>query len=238
MGPTAVIDILFHNISDLFKSTSFAFSAASTSDVMSVMVMHKCHSVKNFMVRLNFDNVSCSRNYSFHLARHCSQHGHRQCCSFLNPYGGYQENRQSYIEVAPVGKVFKAIAVGTHCDGPHLVNVGVDINIRTFSAVEDLNVRAYLWKSKEPGVVCCANTTVHVDCLLHNALTKIDQPYTFFFESPRSSSLTNNVLLTMRSWTTTSIYLSFGEIYWLSNMKRNHLYFSLTNLRLHPQMAA
>ncbi|KAJ3756155.1 hypothetical protein EV360DRAFT_72221 [Lentinula raphanica] len=28
-----------------------------------------------------------------------------------------------------VGKVFKAIIIGTHCDGPHLVNVGVNINI-------------------------------------------------------------------------------------------------------------
>ncbi|KAJ3727673.1 hypothetical protein C8R42DRAFT_717112 [Lentinula raphanica] len=79
-----------------------------------------------------------------------------------------------------VGKVFKAIAVGTHCDGPHLVNIGVDVNIRTFSAVEDLNVRAYLWKSKEPGVVCCANTIVHVDRLLHNALTKVQNRSTVY----------------------------------------------------------
>ncbi|KAJ3754799.1 hypothetical protein EV360DRAFT_73411 [Lentinula raphanica] len=93
-----------------------------------------------------------------------------------------------------VGKVFKAIVVGTHCDGPHLVNVGVDINISMFSAVEDLNVHAYLWKSKEPGIICCANTTVHVNHLLDNALTKLDQPYMFFFESPRSMSLTNNVV--------------------------------------------
>ncbi|KAJ3772501.1 hypothetical protein FB446DRAFT_799772 [Lentinula raphanica] len=78
-----------------------------------------------------------------------------------------------------VGKVFKAIIiVGTHCDGPHLVNVGVNINIRVFSAVKDLNVHAFLWNSKEPGIICCANTTVHVDCLLDNTLTKIDQPYT------------------------------------------------------------
>ncbi|KAJ3836931.1 hypothetical protein EV361DRAFT_869976 [Lentinula raphanica] len=40
-----------------------------------------------------------------------------------------------------VGKVFKAIIIGTHCDGPHLVNVGVNINICVFSAVEDLDVR-------------------------------------------------------------------------------------------------
>ncbi|KAJ3727674.1 hypothetical protein C8R42DRAFT_656188 [Lentinula raphanica] len=65
MGPTAVIDILFH-----IKLVSFAFPAASTSGVMSVMVMHKCHSVKNFTVWLIFVDVSCSRNYSFCFARY------------------------------------------------------------------------------------------------------------------------------------------------------------------------
>ncbi|KAJ3817732.1 hypothetical protein F5880DRAFT_1511539, partial [Lentinula raphanica] len=86
------------------------------------------------------------------------------------------------------------MVIGTGCDAPYLVHIPVDLDVKEYHSVDDLNIRPYIWQTDEPEFKSYGRNREHVDRFPTNAHTALESPFTFFFEESTSPAANNRLI--------------------------------------------